>query len=114
LGILLLSGTNAFAQESAPRIEVFGEYSYLRFNPTIPQLKNRSFNGGGGGVTFNITQHFGIKGELMGYGSTSFNVTTTAPIVTPKGTIPVGTFNSQGNMFTYLFGPVVKANGTRR
>jgi len=76
------------ARECA-RIEVFGEYSYLRFNPTIPQLKNRSFNGGGGGVTFNITQHFGIKGELMGYGSTSFNVTTTAPIVTPKGTIPV-------------------------
>src|SRR6266403_467021 len=46
-GILLLSGTSAFAQESAPRIEVFGEYSYLRFNPTIPHLKNRSFNGGG-------------------------------------------------------------------
>jgi len=50
----------------------------------------------------------GIKGELMGYGSTSFTTTVSAPIVTPKGTVPAGTFNSQGNMFTYLFGPVVK------
>jgi hypothetical protein len=113
LGILLLSGTTAFAQESAPRWEVFGEYSYLRFNPTIPQLKNRSFNGGGGGVTFNLTQYFGIKGELMGYGSTSFNVSIASPIVTSKGTIPVGNFNSQGNMFTYLFGPVIKIPTSR-
>src|SRR5258708_8835216 len=94
LGILLLSGTSAFAQESAPRIEVFGEYSYLRFNPTIPQLKNRSFNGGGGGGTFNITQPFGIKGALMGDGGASFNVTTTSPILTPKATISFGTFTS--------------------
>jgi hypothetical protein len=104
----LLSGTVAFAQEETQRVEVFGEYSYLRFNPTLPHLNNRSFNGGGGGATFNITRYFGIKGELMGYGSTSFTTTVGAPIVTPKGTIPAGTFNSQGNMFTYLFGPVVK------
>src|SRR5216684_5677106 len=108
LGILLLSGTSAFAQEGTQRVEVFGEYSYLRFNPTIPHLNNRSFNGGGGGLTFNLTRYFGIKGELMGYGSTTFSISTTAPIVTPKGTIPVGNFNSQANMFTYLFGPVVK------
>ena len=108
LAATLLSGTVAFAQEETQRVEVFGEYSYLRFNPTLPHLNNRSFNGGGGGVTFNITRYLGIKGELMGYGSTSFTTTVGAPIVTPKGTIPAGTFNSQGNMFTYLFGPVVK------
>lgn len=108
LAATLLSGTVAFAQEETQRVEVFGEYSYLRFNPTLPHLNNRSFNGGGGGATFNITRYFGIKGELMGYGSTSFTTTVGAPIVTPKGTVPAGTFNSQGNMFTYLFGPVVK------
>jgi len=108
LAATLLSGTVAFAQEETQRVEVFGEYSYLRINPTLPHLNNRSFNGGGGGVTFNITRYLGIKGELMGYGSTSFTTTVGAPIVTPKGTIPAGTFNSQGNMFTYLFGPVVK------
>ena len=105
---LLLSSTVAFAQEETQRIELFGEYSYLRFNPTLPHLNNRSFNGGGGGATFNINRYLGIKGELMGYGSTSFTTTVSAPIVTPKGTVPAGTFNSQGNMFTYLFGPVVK------
>jgi len=105
---LLLSSTVAFAQEETQRVELFGEYSYLRFNPTLPHLNNRSFNGGGGGATFNINHYLGIKGELMGYGSTSFTTTVDAPIATPKGTIPAGTFNSQGNMFTYLFGPVVK------
>jgi Outer membrane protein beta-barrel domain len=105
---LLLSSTVAFAQEETQRVELFGEYSYLRFNPTLPHLNNRSFNGGGGGATFNINRYLGIKGELMGYGSTSFTTTVDAPIATPKGTIPAGTFNSQGNMFTYLFGPVVK------
>jgi hypothetical protein len=105
---LLLSSTVAFAQEETQRVELFGEYSYLRFNPTLPHLNNRSFNGGGGGATFNITRYLGIKAELMGYGSTSFTTTVDAPIVTPKGTVPAGTFNSQGNMFTYLFGPVVK------
>jgi hypothetical protein len=105
---LLLSSSVAFAQEETQRIELFGEYSYLRFNPTLPHLNNRSFNGGGGGATFNINRYLGIKGELMGYGSTSFTTTVGAPITTPKGTVPAGTFNSQGNMFTYLFGPVVK------
>ena len=105
---LLLSSTVAFAQEETQRIELFGEYSYLRFNPTLPHLNNRSFNGGGGGATFNLNRYLGIKGELMGYGSTSFTTTVGAPITTSKGTIPAGTFNSQGNMFTYLFGPVVK------
>jgi hypothetical protein len=108
LAATLLSGTVAFAQEETQRVELFGEYSYLRFNPTLPHLNNRSFNGGGGGATFNITHYLGIKAELMGYGSTSFTTTVSAPIVTPRGTIPTGTFNSQGNMFTYLFGPVVK------
>jgi hypothetical protein len=105
---VLLSSTVAFAQEETQRVELFGEYSYLRFNPTLPHLNNRSFNGGGGGATFNINHYLGIKAELMGYGSTSFTTTVDAPIATPKGTIPAGTFNSQGNMFTYLFGPVVK------
>jgi hypothetical protein len=105
---VLLSSTVAFAQEETQRVELFGEYSYLRFNPTLPHLNNRSFNGGGGGATFNINHYLGIKAELMGYGSTSFTTTVDAPIATPKGTVPAGTFHSQGNMFTYLFGPVVK------
>jgi hypothetical protein len=49
----------------------------------------------------------------MGYGSTTFGINVTSPIVTPKGTIPVGNFNTQGNMFTYLFGPVIKVPTSR-
>jgi len=43
----------------------------------------------------------------MGYGSTSFNVTTTAPIVTLKERFRWH-LQLPRNMFTYLFGPVVK------
>src|SRR6201987_5140178 len=64
--------------------------------------------GGGGGATFNITHYLGIKAELLGYGSTTFGGTFSSPVVTPHGTIPAGTFSTQGNMFTYLFGPVIK------
>jgi hypothetical protein len=97
----------AFADD-APKAEIFGEYSYLRFNPTLPGVQNRSFSGGGGGVTFNLNNYIGIKAELMGYGSTNYTIPagTTIPGVTPPAvtTVPITT---QGNMFTYLFGPQV-------
>jgi hypothetical protein len=45
----------------------------------------------------------------MGYGSTSFTKTFTSSVTLPSGgVIPAGTYTSQGNMFTYLFGPVVR------
>src|SRR5215467_11803915 len=107
LASLLLCTAAASAQEMQ-RIEIFGEYSYLRFNPTIPQFHNRSFNGGGGGATFNITSYIGIKAELMGYGSTNWSATFSGPVVTPHGSIPAGTYSTSANMFTYLFGPVIR------
>ncbi len=36
----------AVAQDP-PKVEITGEYSYLRFNPSLPALQNRNFNGGG-------------------------------------------------------------------
>jgi hypothetical protein len=104
--VLLLVGTTAFAQD---RVELFGEYSYLRFYPTITGLNSRSFNGGGGGAQLNFLKIFGIKAEFMGYGSTTFTATYSHPIVLPGGTIPAGTYSTQGNMFTYLFGPVIRS-----
>jgi hypothetical protein len=104
-GIVLLLGTAAFPQ----MFEVYGEYSYLRFNPTLSGLNNRSFNGGGGGATFYFAKFLGIKGEVMGYGSTTWTTTFASPVTLPNGaTIPAGTYSSQGNMFTYLFGPILK------
>jgi len=105
LVMILFSGTFAFAQD---KFELYGEYSYLRFNPTIFGLNSRSFNGGGGGATWYFVKILGIKADFMGYGSTTFTRTVSSTIVTPSGIIPAGTYTTQGNMFTYLFGPVVK------
>jgi hypothetical protein len=113
LGLLLLSESATFAQERPKRVDVFVEYSYLRFNPTLPRLNNRSFNGGGGGLTFYFTRNLGIKAEFMGYGSTTWGTTLVSPVVTPRGTIPAGTYSTQANMFTYLFGPVVRIPTSR-
>ncbi len=104
--VVLLSGTATFAQN---RFEVFGGYSYLRFNPTVFGINSRSFNGGGGGATVYFLKAFGIKAEFMDYESTSFSKTFTSTVVLPGvGRIPAGTYAGQGNMFTYLFGPVIR------
>jgi hypothetical protein len=86
---------------------VYGDYSYLQFNPTLSGLQSRALNGGGGGVQVNIGHWFGIKGDFQGYGSTQNTLTETGPVVTPHGTIPAGTYKSNFNQFTYLFGPTV-------
>jgi len=106
--------TAAFAQDATPRWEVYGNYSFMQFNPTLSGLQSRSFNGGGGGFQANFGKLFGFKGDFQGYGSTQTSFTVTGrPVVTPHGTIPTGTFNSDGNMFTYLFGPVVGVHAHR-
>lgn len=96
--------TIAFAQ----RAEVFGDYTYLRYNPTITGLNTRSLNGGGGGAQLNFAKIFGIKADFQGYMSTQTVVNVTSPIGTPNGVIPVGTYKSNSTMFTYLIGPVVR------
>jgi len=108
---LTLSAT-AFAQNH-PKFELYGDYSYMQFNPTLTGLQSRAFNGGGGGVQFNFGKGFGIKGDFQGYGSTSWTTTFAAPVVTPHGVVPAGTFSSSGDMFTYLFGPVFSIRAKR-
>jgi hypothetical protein len=103
--LALTSG--AFAQ----RLEVFGDYTHLRYNPTITGLNSRSLNGGGGGLQLNFLKILALKGDFQGYMSTQTVVDVTAPISTPKGIIPIGTYKSNGTMFTYLFGPVVRIPG---
>lgn len=89
-------------------VEVTGEYSYFRFNPTLGSLSNRNLNGGGFDASFFFTRMIGIKADLMFYGST--NIVTSFPtITTPNGTIPAGTVSTNGTLKTYLFGPIVKA-----
>jgi hypothetical protein len=103
----LTLATGAFAQ----RFEVFGDYTYLRYNPTITGLNTRSLSGGGGGAQINFLKILGLKGDFQGYMSTQTVVDVTSPISTPKGIIPVGTYKSNATMFTYLIGPVVRIPG---
>ena len=109
-GFLLLASlafvTAAFAQEE--KWDVSGDYSYLRFNPTLQGFNSRSFNGGGGSGQFNVNKWLGIKGDFQGYASTTWKVTYNGPIVTPHGTVPAGTYSTNGNMFTWMFGPVIR------
>src|SRR5215469_3673069 len=103
---VLLFAMSAMAQD---RFEAYGVYSYLHFSPTITGLGTRSFNGGGGGATLYFLKIFGIKGDLMGYGSTTFTRTFPTAVPAPGGgIIPPGTYSASGNMFTYLFGPELR------
>jgi len=105
-----LFATMAFAQKG----ELFGNYSYMQFNPTINGLNSRALNGAGGGAQWNIKPMIGIKAEFQGYMSTETSVSVTSPIPGPNGgIIPVGTYKSNATMFTYLFGPVVQLPGKR-
>ena len=98
---------SAVAQSESPKVEVTGEYSFLRFNPTLPAIQNRNFNGGGFDVSFFLSSAFGIKADMLFYGSTNFT-TTFGNRITSAGIIPAGTYSANGTMKTYLFGPIIK------
>ncbi len=94
---------SAFGQ----KLEVYGDYSYMQFNPSITGINSYGFNGGGGGVQWNAAKYFGIKGDFQGYGSKQVTYNVTAPIGTSAGIIPVGVYKSNFNMFQYFFGPTI-------
>jgi hypothetical protein len=94
---VLLVGLAAWSQDF-PRAEVAADYSYARFYPVAGGTQSLSLNGGGGALVVNVTNYFGIKMDLQGYGSN--NITWT----NPAG----GVLKAQGNLFTYMFGPQIK------
>ena len=105
LPLAAITGLTAFAADDMPKWELTGNYTYLQYNPTVTGFQSRAFNGGGGQVQYNFHKGFGIKGDFQGYGSTQWTVNVTSPIGTSLGIIPVGTYKSNANMFTYMFGP---------
>jgi hypothetical protein len=106
--MLMLSST-----ASAQKAEVYGDYTYMQYSPTITGLQSRALNGAGGGIQWNLNNYFGIKGDFQGYMSTQWTVNVTSPIGTSNGIIPVGTYKSNATMFTYLFGPVIRVPAKR-
>src|SRR5246500_4452272 len=107
LGITLLFGTMAFAQDYY-KIEVTGDYSYVHANPQnnniIPTF---SLNGGGGSAAFYFSKLIGIEAEFEGYGRYTHNFTISAGNAACPGTVPCPV-SAQGNLFTYNVGPIVK------
>ena len=107
----ILFATILFASVSAvaQRADVFGGYSYLNFSPTVTGLDSRNFNGGGGAFDLYFLKILGIKADFMYYGNTTFTRTVPVTIVIPgSGIIPAGTYSAEGNMFTYMGGPLVR------
>jgi len=109
VGIALLMGTSAFAQEYS-KWEVPVDYSYARGNPANV-AKPFSLNGAGGGIVYNFSRLIGIKMEFQGYGSTT-TVFNNVRITNPDGTFTlIPQVSAQGNLFTYMFGPQVRIPG---
>jgi opacity protein-like surface antigen len=105
LGLVLLFGTAAFAQDY-PKIEIPLDYSYMRFNPEHSDtLGSFSLNGGGGGVTYNFSHMIGIEAEFNGYASQ----TRIFSLAAGSTHCPTGCSGSvSADLFTYNVGPVVK------
>jgi len=101
LAILILTVmmcATAFAQKE----EVSVDYSYFAFYPAKSLAKVANLYGGGGAFVYNFSRHLGIKSEFEGYLSKTAQFTLPAnPPIVPAA----GTFKSQMNMFTFLFGP---------
>jgi hypothetical protein len=105
VGVALLMGNAALAQEYS-KWEIPVDYTYARGNGA--NIKPFSLNGGGGGIVYNFSEFFGIKGDLQGYGSTT-RVFTNLVVVNPLIANPgISQVSVNGNLFTYMFGPQLR------
>jgi hypothetical protein len=108
-GVVLLFGANTFAQEGPTTWEIGVNYSLAHFIPALTDSRSHNLNGGGGSaVYYTPIKWLGLKMDLQGYGS------KTSAIGIPVGTPSLpggGTATVQGNLFTYMFGPVIKKRG---
>jgi opacity protein-like surface antigen len=84
----------ASAQEAAPKVEIFGGYSYLRADTGALVIDSVSAHGFNTSLAGNITKHIGIVGEFSRFTvSQGFTVSV------------LGRINVDSNVVTYLFGP---------
>ena len=89
--------------------EVSVNYSYVVYNPAKSIADNRDLNGGGGSVGFNFGDYLTLKGEFEAYKTTTLTFHLPS---TPNS--PAGTFESNADMFTYLFGPQINIPANRK
>ena len=90
LAVLLLSAVSAYAQENAPKADVFAGYSYVQANPGVTGVDSFHLHGGNASAGYNITSWLGGVADFGGY--TNGNILNT---------------HTSGTFSTYLFGPRV-------
>jgi opacity protein-like surface antigen len=95
--LVLCLPLGALAQEDAPKVEMFGGYSYLRINPGqgVDSVSAHGFNTSLAG---NITKNIGIVGEFSRF-SKFINISDVInePIF--------GTVEARARVSTFMFGP---------
>jgi hypothetical protein len=106
--VLLVAASVACGVASAqdtPKIEVYGDYSYIYATPQNNNyIKSFALNGGGGGVAAYFSKYIGIEGDFQGYGSYSHSLNVPPPFCNGPGC----TIVANGNLFTYNVGPIIK------
>ena len=90
LAVLALSAVSAFAQESAPKFDVFAGYSYVQANPGVTGVDSFHLHGANANVSYNIKNWLGGVADFGGY--TNGNILSSG---------------ASGTFSTYLFGPRV-------
>ena len=80
--LIAVAVTPTWAQQDqnrglASRIELYGGYTYIRFNinasASVLQPPSETFNGNGGGgqLVYNISNWLGVMGDVSGYWATN-------------------------------------------
>jgi opacity protein-like surface antigen len=97
LAVLPLLGATAFAQETAPKIDIFAGYSYLQANPGVSGVDSFHLHGGSASVAYNYKTWLSGVADFGGYNN---------------GNV-LGT-GASGTLSTYLFGPRVSYRHLRK
>ena len=105
---MLLFGKNALAQDKPTTWEIGGDYSLVDYFPALPGTSSHVLNGGG--LSFVYYDHWlGFKADFQGYANAGKSLTgVTNPII---GAPSPAILTVNGDLATYLFGPVFKKRG---
>src|SRR5262245_35798474 len=89
LGVVLLIGANAFAQDQPTQIEVAVDYSLVNFHAARGSGANNLNGGGGSFVYYFPLRWLGVKADLQGYASsgTTFTIPAGNTVLPQGGTI---------------------------
>lgn len=80
-----------------PKAELFLGYSYLRAVPTLAEGNRMMWlNGGSANIAYNFNRYLGVVGDFGVFKDSELRLSTSSPATVA---------DSNGNVYTYLFGP---------